>query len=270
MKLIDSIKNNAPTILSVVGVAGLVGTTISAIKETPKVDQMMVNEEVYHNRDCTALEKAWIYTKGYKYTILLGGTTAICILGSNALNKKQQAELTGAYVALGNMFQKYRNRVEELYGEEIEKSIMDTAKTRTIVNNKTGDVYELEEPELFYDPYTDNYFQTTMREFDRVRYELNRKYAVNGTLTINDFYAELGLPKVDNGHELGWSDAIDRETMGYTWLDIGVEYEALPQGSMASYLESTDGDYEYDMTDVPKGAYVIDFGKTPTVNYKYE
>ena len=41
MKIKRFLQNNSPTILSVIAVGGLIGTTFSAIKETPKVNKLL-------------------------------------------------------------------------------------------------------------------------------------------------------------------------------------------------------------------------------------
>lgn len=266
MKLMTNIKNNAPSILSIVGVAGLVGTTVMAVKESRKIDDLIIDYEIEHNRDCTHLERTLLMAKGYKFTLLFGTTTTMCILGANVINKRRMEQMSGAYLCLAETFHKYRSRVEELYGKEVDENIMETVKSRLIVDNETGMSYVLDKKELFYDPYNDHYFQATLSEFKRAKYEINKKYAIDGSLNMNDFYAELGLPKVDAGHLLGWCDALDREIYGYTWLELDAEMKVIPRADTISYLE----DDESVETEIPEMAYVISFDKTPSTNYMYE
>ena len=85
-----------------------------------------------------------------------------------------------------------------------------------------------------------------------------------GILNLNEIYLLLGATKEDKGNELGWSDALDRELCGYTWLDIWLEYEKLSEEELQYYEDAG-----YDINTIPKGRYIINYGKDPEENYQY-
>jgi len=78
---------------------------------TMNKDEPMAKKEIV--KDC------W---KFYIPAAVVGAGTVACILGSNALNKKQLASMTAAYMALGKTYQEYRREVAERIGAEEEKS----------------------------------------------------------------------------------------------------------------------------------------------------
>ena len=254
MKFKEFMKNNSPTILSVIAVGGLIGTTISAIKETPKVNELL--DEL--DDDTTKMDKVILLAKGYKFTLLFGGATTMCILGSDILSRAKYERLYSSYVCLANTFQQYRNKIKEVYGEDAETAIINS------IRNDKKELTNIDEEILLYDPYTDKYIECTMNIFDKARYEANRYYSMYGILNLNEFYLLLKSTKEDRGNELGWSDSLDSEMYGYTWLDIWLEYEELPKKELQYYKDSG-----YDMNNIPKGRYVINYGKEPEENYQY-
>lgn len=254
MKFKEFMKNNSPTILSVIAVGGLIGTTISAIKETPKVNELL--DEL--DDDTTKMDKVILLAKGYKFTLLFGGATTMCILGSDILSRAKYERLYSSYVCLANTFQQYRNKIKEVYGEDAETAIIDS------IRKDKKELTNIDEEILLYDPYTDKYIECTMNIFDKARYEANRYYSMYGILNLNEFYLLLNSTKEDRGNELGWSDSLDSELYGYTWLDIWLEYEDLPKKELQYYKDSG-----YNMNDIPKGRYVINYGKEPEENYQY-
>ena len=254
MKFKEFMKNNSPTILSTIAVGGLIGTTISAIKETPKVNKLL--DEL--DDDTTKMDKVILLAKGYKFTLLFGGATTMCILGSDILSRAKYERLYSSYVCLANTFQQYRNKIKEVYGEDAETAIINS------IRNDKKELTNIDEEILLYDPYTDKYIECTMNIFDKARYEANRYYSMYGILNLNEFYLLLKSTKEDRGNELGWSDSLDSEMYGYTWLDIWLEYEELPKKELQYYKDSG-----YDMNNIPKGRYVINYGKEPEENYQY-
>lgn len=79
---------------------------------TMNKDEPMTKKEIV--KDC------W---KFYIPAAVVGAGTVACILGSNALNKKQLASMTAAYMALGKTYQEYRREVAERIGAEEEKKL---------------------------------------------------------------------------------------------------------------------------------------------------
>lgn len=254
MKIKRFLQNNSPTILSVIAVGGLIGTTFSAIKETPKVNKLLEDLD----EDVEFIDKFTTLVKGYKFTLLFGGATTMCILGSDILSRAKYERLYSSYVCLANTLQQYRNKIKEVYGEDAEKKIIDD------IRKDKKEVLNTEDEILLYDPYTDKYMTSTMHDFDKVKYEANRYYAMYGILNLNEIYLLLGATKEDKGNELGWSDSLDRELCGYTWLDIWLEYEKLSEEELQYYEDAG-----YDINTIPKGRYIINYGKDPEENYQY-
>lgn len=126
-------RKNSATILSIIGSIGVVGTTILAVKATPKALKAIELEKKYPSTEnetlsdsikCGSLTRLEIIKAGWKAyipSILVGITTISCIFGSNYINKKNQKELVSAYILLHNTYLRYRESSNRLYGRRCRK-----------------------------------------------------------------------------------------------------------------------------------------------------
>lgn len=221
MKFKQYIKHNAPTILTGLGVLGVIGTTISAIHATPKAKQILLDENVKRIKNDEPLldvfEKTILVTPVYLPTILLGIGTISCILGANHINKERQALLTSAYAYLNSSFNEYKAKVNDIYGD---------GASDKIYNEIAKDIYnpslhaELGETRLFYDKISQRYFQSTFYDIQSAVYELNKIYTMEGEVSLNEFYKLLNLAETEYGGVMGWNGICQWEFIGYAWIDI--------------------------------------------------
>jgi len=139
------LKKYSPEILLVVGVAGIVGSTVMACKATLKVDEVLdehaaktdklsecwskvENEDISldeysekdHQKDLTVVyvQTAVNFVKLYGPAVTLGLASITCIVCSHGIMKKRNVALVAAYKAVEEGFAAYRKRVVEDYGEE--------------------------------------------------------------------------------------------------------------------------------------------------------
>ena len=109
------LRKHGGTILAVAASVGVVATAIETGRATTKAKHLLEVDEALrkYNEDeqgiveepPTKKQIALICWKAYVPAAILGGGTIACILSSNALNKKQIASLTAAYMALGRTYQ---------------------------------------------------------------------------------------------------------------------------------------------------------------------
>ena len=221
------LNRNGSTILTCLGGAGVVATTVMAVKATPKALMLWEEAEKEKGEELTKLEVIKVAGPVYIPSILVGASTIACIFGANMLNKKQQAAITSAYALLNNSYKEYKNKVEELYGEET---------SNTIRNEIAKDNYDPEEvvtvdgEQLFYDLYSERYFESTIEAVQRAEYRINRHLAMRDYAYLNVFYEELGLPPIDSGYKLGWSTGACLDIYWQTWIDFSHEKVTLDDG----------------------------------------
>ena len=147
----DFLRRNSSTILTCVGAVGVVTTSVMAVKATPKALTLLEKAKQEKGEELTKFEVVKVAGPSYIPAIISGAATIACIFGSNVISKHQQAALMSAYALLDNSYKEYRNKVDELYGEEAGHKVREE-----IVKEKyTGDVITSNNnEELFYDFYS--------------------------------------------------------------------------------------------------------------------
>ena len=220
-------KRNGSTILTCVGSAGVVATTILAVKTTPKAIRLIDQAAMEKGEELTKLEVVKVAGPAYIPTIMTGVTTIACIFGSNVLNKRQQASLISAYALLDNSYKEYKNKVKELLGEEGHAEIRDAIAKD---HYEVADLAIEPDKELFYDEFSDQYFQATLVDVLNAEYNVNRDIQTQGWATLGDFYAELGIEDYDDGGALGWSEGGNFARYWQSWLDFSHTKTVLDDG----------------------------------------
>ena len=212
------IKKHSPMILTCLGGVGVVATTITAVKATPKALVLLEEAKEEKGEDLTCIEKIKIAGPKYIPTILIGTGTLACIFGATILNKRKQASLISAYTLLDTAFSEYKNKVIEMYGVEGETEVRkEIAKDRY---NESCVALPSDDKQLFYDEYSQRYFESTLEDVLRAEYTFNRMIAREYGVFLNDFYDLVGLEEVDYGNYMGWMDTQLVEDSWYSWLDF--------------------------------------------------
>ncbi len=206
-KLMKDVRKRLPLIFSFVASAGVVATTVVALKTKPKKP----------SEDATPKEKAVVYLKTYGPTVVLATSTIACIFGSYALTRKQQAALASAYTMLYTSYNEYQAKVKQLYGEEAHKAVTDAIikeKCKEIEITASGgfcnsslSIDDRANPEAvrtFYDPISERYFESTLSKVIEAEYHINRNFVLGALITLNDFYEFLGLSPTEYGETVGW------------------------------------------------------------------
>lgn len=210
-------KRNGATILTCLGGAGVVATTITAVKATPKALTLLEEAKQEKGEELTKWEICKTTVPVYIPTVLFGVSTIACIVGANVLNKRQQAALVSAYALIENSYKEYRTKVKELYGTETDKKV-----NEEIAKDKyeETDILVQDDKELFYDAFSGRYFESTKVDVLQAEYELNRIISTEGGAYLNEFYEWLPLEETIEGKELGWSIGILESMYWTSWIDF--------------------------------------------------
>lgn len=197
----------SPTILTCVGAVGVIATAVLAVRATPKALECIDRKE-HENRmyvKLTPIEKVKISWPYYVPAVLTGTATLICIFGANTLNRRQQASLASAYALVSRSYSDYKRKLKEIYGKEAHEKIMDSLAAEKAENQHIFSSGFLaasslefedanEEFRLFYDSYSQRYFQATISQVLQAEYHLNRNFALmGGFVPLNMFYEFLGI-----------------------------------------------------------------------------
>lgn len=237
-----ALKKASPTILSILGVVGVVTTAVLAVKATPKALERIEDAKEAKNfengEDLTRMETIAACWRCYIPATATGIATVGCILGANVLNRRQQASLASAYALLNRTYQDYRKSVKNVFGEEGHKRVLQdmavervpenhTIYTQGAFSSTTLDFCVPEEEHLFYDIYSDRQFASTIGKVLQAEYHLNRMFALNGNVSLNDFYNYLGLDPVPGGDDIGWWVDFDDEVY---WVEFNHSVSHIDDG----------------------------------------
>ena len=239
------LSRNASTILTCVGGAGVIATSVMAVKVTPKALKLIEKAEEEKEEKLTKFEIVKFAWTPYIPAILVGASTIGCIFGANVLNKRHQAALTSAYALLNTSYKEYKKKVTELYGDEANGRIIEG-----IAKDKYEESpIEVEDGKLlFFDYFSGQYFESTMEDVIRAEYEINKQITLTGGARLNDFYEMLDIPSFEGGECLGWSTGGLTMSSWRAWLDFEHEKTVLDDG-----LE----------------CYIITFADEPMYEYEY-
>lgn len=231
-------KKYAPTILAVIGCAGVFGTAFVAAKNEEKANNEIKNIESQRLNDSmesgdtyymmSKKEQLLIKAKFHISTALIGFGTCACIIGSNGLSRKQNIELISAYGLVSESYRDYRDKLVEFHGKDEDQRIIDSIAAEksnpphiyadTFMSAASLDAENIscdDKERLFYDKYSRRFFKSTYSTVLQAQYHLNRNFCLGDTPTVNDFYTFLGIPTIDGGDEVAWNMA-----EGYGWIDF--------------------------------------------------
>lgn len=222
------LKRNGSTILTCVGAVGAVATTVTAVRATPKALMLLENAKEEKGDALTKLETVKIAAPVYIPSALIGVSTLACIFGANVLNQRSQASLMSAYALVERGYKEYRNKVDELYGEEagsqvrsgIVKDKYEAQPIRTVEDGKM----------LYYDFYSSRYFEASPTFVKTAEYELNRKLMMDDCAYLNEWYYLLDLEPLEHGLDFGWSTCANSDMYWQTWVDFHHEKVVMDDG----------------------------------------
>lgn len=216
----------SPEILTGIGIAGMITTTVLAVKATPKALRLIEEEKRIQNRElldearkngdekCAKIDKlkpievikvAW---KPYVPAMVTGVASITCLIGASSVNAKRNAALATAYELSKTALTEYKEKVVEEIGEKKEKIIRDKVDQDHLDKNpasKNNIVITNNGEQLCYDGVSGRYFKSDLEAIKAAVNRINREMVYDNYVSLSDFYDELGLERTDVSDNLGWN-----------------------------------------------------------------
>lgn len=229
----NTLTKYSPEILMGIGIAGMITTTVIAVKSTPKALSLMDKELKRQNKELAdeaerngeamfaeiaklkpidVLRVTW---KCYIPTVTIGAASIACLIGASSVHSKRNAILATAYKLSETAFSEYKEKVIETIGEKKEEVIRDKVHKERMEKDPVSknEVFITDSGEtLCYDYNTGRYFKSDIEKIRRAINTLNKKMLLDGYVSLNEFYEEIGIARTSTGDRLGWntdSDLID-------------------------------------------------------------
>lgn len=209
LSLKTAIKKHSPEILTGIGIAGMITTTVMAVRATPKA--LILIEERKEEIGAEKLEAmdmiktAWAC---YIPAAITGTLSVACLIGASSVNARRNAALATAYTLSESALKDYQGKVIEMFGDKKNEAVKDAVAKDKVEKNPviTREVIITEKGNtLCYDAISGRYFKSDIEKIKKAECELNRQMLDDMYVSLNDFYYEIGLDSVKLGDELGWN-----------------------------------------------------------------
>lgn len=211
-KLISSTKKvlteHSPEILTGVGIAGMITTSVLAVRATPKALKLVEAKKHEEDKDVlTPLETIQATWKCYIPAAVTCAASTACLIGASSVNLRRNAALATAYKLSETALSEYKEQTLAAVGEKKEKIIREKVTEEKIKKNpvsKNEVIVTANGTSLCYDPLSGRYFNSSRDMINRVVNEMNKRMIDDMYVSLNEFYGELGLDHIELGDDLGW------------------------------------------------------------------
>ena len=229
--------DNAPTILTAVGVTGAVTTAILAGQASFKASRIL-GEEPPHLETKEKIEKTW---KLYVPAVGTGIITVTSIVAANHISVRRAAALASAYSISEKAFREYKDKVLEKFGEKKEQAVRDDIAKDRVASNPPSSIFVVSDGKILcLDMHSGRYFSSDMEAIRKAENDTNFQIIREDSASLTDFWDRIGLTKTSESDEIGWN------------TDTGIEV-------LYSSILTEDG----------KPCLTIEFRTTPIRGYYY-
>lgn len=204
-----SITKHSPEILTGIGIAGMITTTVLAVKATPKAIRLIEEAKEEKSEDLTKAETVKTCWKAYIPAAATCVASTACLIGASSVSIRRNAMLATAYKLSETAFSEYKEKVVETIGDEKEKIVREKVSEERIKKNpitKNEIIMTDYGDTQFYETLSGRYFKSDIEQIKKVVNYLNKDMLQDmfGTISLNEFYDELELERINLGDELGW------------------------------------------------------------------
>ena len=198
---------HTPGILTGIGIAGMVTTTIMAVKATPKALKKCeeVRQEIEEPTKIDYVKATW---RCYIPAAITGSLSAACLIGASSVSARRNAAFMTAYNISRTALTEYKEKVVETIGEKKEQLVRDkiaedkfhkdSVENHEVIVTGRGNT-------LCYDMMFGRYFRSDLDLIGKAINRINREVVSYGYVSLNDFYDEVDLEPVIMGSKLGWN-----------------------------------------------------------------
>lgn len=237
----------SPEILTYGGLAGMGVAGFLAIKATLKLEPIVTDHEsaVTEINDRKNVEEVdrkelvKVYTrttlrvaKLYAPAFLTFAGSAVAIAAAHGIMRKRNVALVAAFKALESNFERYRERVKEQFGEDVDKDFYQGVTTEEIENEdgKKETVKKVSSKDIslyakIFDETNRNWENDASINLMWLKAQelyLNQLLVARGHVFLNDVYDALGFERTRQGSIVGWVLSKDKDHKGDNEIDFGI------------------------------------------------
>lgn len=207
------VSKHSPELLTGIGIAGMITTTVLAVKATPKALSLIEDKkeelELESGEKLAPAETVKATWKCYIPAAVTGVVSVACLIGASSVNARRNAALATAYNLSATALSEYKEKVIETIGEKKEQVVRDKVAEEKLKKepvNKSAIIVTGNGNSRFYDDISKRRFTSDIEKIRRIVNELNaRMLEGEDYMSLNSFYYELGLEGISFGDDLGWN-----------------------------------------------------------------
>ena len=204
-----TVSKHSPEILMGIGIAGMLTTTILAVRSTPKALRLIdEKKEEMKTEKLAPIDTVKTCWKCYIPAAVTASLSVACLISANSVNVRRNAALATAYALSETALKEYQEKVVETIGEKKEQVVHDAIAKDKVERNpvSTSEVIITEKGNtLCYDTVSGRYFKSDIEKLKQAANELNFRLRDEMYISVNDFYYEIGLKSISIGDDIGWN-----------------------------------------------------------------
>lgn len=232
-------QKHSPTILTAVGVVGVVTAGVLAARATLKLEKTLdeaqdrLDEAELDERSKTkaVVQNTFELVKLYGPSVTLGAASLVCIISAQGILHKRNIALVAGYKTLETAFTNYRERVVEAYGEDVDRDFRYGVRKEEIVDEKTGKKKQVVKVDqaageyvFSFGPENPNWSGITdQNEFFLTLQQniWNDRLRAKGHVFLNEILDALALERTPAGAVTGWVYD-EKNPVGDNFIDFGI------------------------------------------------
>ena len=208
-----TMSKHSPEILTGLGIAGMITTTVLAVKATPKALDLIEDRkeelDLHPSEKLHPVEVVKASWKCYIPAAITGVSSVACLIGASSVNVRRNAALATAYNLSTTALAEYKEKVIETIGEKKEQVVRDKVAEEQLKKepvNQSAIIVSGKGNTRCFDTITKQRFTSDIETIRRIVNDLNERM-INGEdyISLNEFYYELGIDGTSIGDELGWN-----------------------------------------------------------------
>jgi hypothetical protein len=210
-----AVTKHSPEILTGIGIAGMVTTTIFAVKATPTALDLIARAEDEkfdngHGEHLTKIEVIKVAWKPYIPAAVTCTVSIACLIGASSVNFRRNAALATAYKLSEAALTEYKDAVVETIGEKKEQVVKEKISKNRVEQNPVSNntIYITGNGDtLFLEPISKRYFYSDIEQVRSIINTLNESMYNDpfGHIPLSDFYDAVGLEQTDISNDIGWN-----------------------------------------------------------------
>lgn len=219
-KTLKFASDNSPTILTSIGVGGVITTAILAAGGAYQASRIVLDEQAFLDKyptpgtmhgqpahKLTRKEKAqltWMY-----YLPAVGSVVLTCgaIIGANRVADHRTAAMAAAFTISEKALVEYKDKVVETFGKTKGNRVQDAVMQDRVTNAPVPQslIVMTGQKQLCFDAWTGRYFHSTMEDLKKAMNDLNHRILSDNYASLTDFYNLVGLESTAGSDDIGWN-----------------------------------------------------------------